>query len=98
MNGTKLIFLREILSEDKKALKQNDIVHLEIPNYPEISVKSLYEEALADPEVRMYLPEPKQLSGKLPERKFFFGILSSVRPKFMKDIIEEAHKNRFKPD
>ena len=73
-------------------------MHLEIPNYPEISVKNLYEDALSDAELRKYLPEPKQLSGKMPERKFFFGVLSSLRQKYMRDIIEEAHKNRYKPD
>ena len=68
-------------------------MHLEIPNYPEISVKNLYEDALSDAELRKYLPEPKQLSGKMPERKFFFGVLSSLRQKY-----KEAHKNRYKPD
>lgn len=52
---------------------------MEVPNYPEISVKSMYEDALEDAEVRKYLPEPNQLSGKLPERKFFFGVLCSLR-------------------
>ena len=33
----------------------------------------------------------------MPERKFFFGVLSSLRQKYMRDIIEEAHKKRYKP-
>ena len=34
----------------------------------------------------------------MPERKFFFGVLSSLRQQYMRDIIAEAHKNRYKPD
>ena len=29
---------------------------MEVPNYQEISVKNLYEDALADPELAKYLP------------------------------------------
>jgi len=39
MSGTRLSFLRDILKEDKQALKQNEVVHMEVPNYQEISVK-----------------------------------------------------------
>jgi hypothetical protein len=41
---------------------------MEIPNYQKISVKSLYEDAMTDPELEKYLPTKKQLSNKLPER------------------------------
>ena len=42
MKGTKLIFMRDILSEKKLHLKQNEVIRLEIPAYQEISVKNLY--------------------------------------------------------
>ena len=56
MEGTKLGFMRDILSDKKKAMKQNDIIHLDVPNYPEISVKNMFEDALGDPEVAKFLP------------------------------------------
>jgi len=37
-----------------------------------------------------YLPSKEQLSGKLPERTFFFGILCTLRRQYMSDIIEDA--------
>ena len=40
MKGTKLIFLRDILSEKKLHLKQNEVIRLEIPAYQELSVKN----------------------------------------------------------
>jgi hypothetical protein len=38
-----------------------------------------------------YLPTKEQLSGRLPERGFFFGLLCTLR----KDIIMEAQKARY---
>jgi hypothetical protein len=31
----------------------------------------------------------------LPERHFFFGVLGNVRPDYLKEIIEDAHKKRY---
>ena len=70
---------------------------MEIPHYQEISVKNLYDDAMSDPEVAQYLPSEEQLSGKPLERDFFFGVLCTLRKQYMADIIEEAHKRRFKP-
>ena len=42
-----------------------------------------------------YLPSPDQLSGKLPERDFFFGILCTLKNQYMKDVITEAQKKRY---
>ena len=79
MSGTKISFMRDIMKETKLALKQNEIVHMEIPNYQEISVKNLFDDAVSDPELAKYLPSKEQLSGKLPERDFFFGILCTLK-------------------
>ena len=42
-----------------------------------------------------YLPTKEQLSGRLPERGFFFGLLCTLRNQYMKDIIAEAQKARY---
>ena len=55
-NGTNLSFIRSILKDEKKVLYSKDIVTIHVPLYPEISVKSLYQEAVNDPVVSMYLP------------------------------------------
>ena len=48
MHGTKVGFMRDILSESKSFLKQNEVNHMEVPCYQEISVKNLYEDAMKD--------------------------------------------------
>ena len=55
----------------------------------------MYNDAVADPVLSKYLPSKEQLSGKLPERDFFFGVLSTLRNQYMRDVIAEAHKKRF---
>ncbi len=95
MEGTKVSFLRSILCEEKKAFKNKEVKLIEVPNYPEISVTNLYDDAMQDEEVAAYLPTKKQLSNKLPERNFFFGILGTLREDYLKEIIEEAHKKRY---
>ena len=96
MKGTKLSFMRDILADKKLHLKQNEVIRLDIPGYQELSVKNLYEDALKDPVLTRYLPTKEQLSNKLPEREFFFGVLCTLRKQYMTDIIQDASKKRFK--
>ena len=72
MHGTKIGFMRDLLSETKLCLKHNEVNHMEVPHYQEISVKNMYEDALKDELLVKYLPSKEQLSGRLPERDFFF--------------------------
>jgi len=71
--------MRDILKEEKQHLKSNEVIHLEVPNYTELSVKNMYPDALSDAVLTKYLPTPEQLSNRLPERDFFFGVLSTLK-------------------
>ena len=95
LHGTKIGFMRDILSEAKSFLRQNEINRMEVPCYQEISVKNLYEDAIKDEILAKYLPSKEQLAGRLPEREFFFGLLCTLRNQYMKDIIADAHKARY---
>ena len=79
MHGIKVSFMRDVLSEAKLCLKQNEVNRMEVPCYQEISVKNLYDDALKDEVLKKYLPTPERLSGRLPERDFFFGVLCTLR-------------------
>ena len=56
MKATKLSFIRDIISDKKLHLKQNEVIRLENPNYQELSVKNLYEDAMKDQALCKYLP------------------------------------------
>ena len=96
MKGTKLSFMRDILADKKVHLKQNEVIRLDIPAYQELPVKDLYEDAMMDHVLTKYLPTKEQLSNKLPEREFFFGIMCTLRKQYMTDIIHEAFSKRNK--
>ena len=65
-----------------------------VPKYEELSVKNLYKDALQDPEISPHFPSPEQSLKKLPERDFFFNIIGTIKPDYLKQIIDEANKNR----
>ncbi len=67
---------------------------MEVPCYQEISVKNLYEDAMKDDLLVKYLPKKEHMSGRLPEREFFFGLMCTLRNQYMKDIIAGALKAR----
>jgi hypothetical protein len=56
LHGTSLDFMRDILKESKSHLKNNEVIHLDVPNYKELSVKNLYDDAMQDPLLSKYLP------------------------------------------
>ena len=67
---------------------------MEEPCYQEISVKNLYGDVMKDELLDKYLPTKEQLSGRLPEHGFFFGLLCTLLNQYMKDIITEARRRR----
>ena len=48
---------------------------------------------LDDKEVMKYLPDPTP-DMRLPDRKYFFNILNTVKPEYMKNVIEFANNQR----
>lgn len=96
LHGTSMDFMRDILNEKKKHLKAKEVIHLDVPAYQELSVKNMYADAMQDEVLKDYLPSKQQLSNKLPERHFFFGVVATLRRQYMQDVIQQAHSHRFK--
>ena len=53
---------------------------------------------MKDEVLQMYLPNQEQMSGRLPEKDFFYGVLCTLRKQYMSDIIDAANQKRFKVD
>ena len=92
---TRLSFIRDVLQDKKKLLKTTELVKINVPRYEELSVKNLYRDAIRDQEVGPYLPNLEQSTNKYPEREFFFNVLGTVNPQYLKHIIEEAEQKRY---
>ena len=50
--------MRDNLSEAKLFLRTNEVNHMKVPLFQEISVKNLYHDAMSDPVLKKYLPDP----------------------------------------
>lgn len=88
-------YLKAVLSGKKKLLDKSDVRLLNCPRYDEVSVKQLYDIVMEDREVAMYFPDSDQ-SKKLPERNYFFSVLSTLRTEWLNKVIFEAHMKRNK--
>ena len=53
---------------------------------------------MKDEIIKNYLPDLEQNSNRFPEWNFFFGILGTLRPEYLKKIIEDANKIRYESD
>ena len=53
---------------------------------------------MKDEIIKNYLPDLEQNSNRIPERNFFFGILGTLRPEYLKKIIEDANKISYEAD
>ena len=100
--GTSLKFMRALLKGDKwvsisffnkyKMLKVEQLKKLKVPNYPEISVKGLWDKFKEDDDVKKYFPDFKP--NQLPERRFLLDILSTVKRDYMKKVIMSSSQTR----
>jgi hypothetical protein len=72
------------------------VINLEVPHFNELSIKNLYDDALADDVLKMYLPSKMQVSNKLPERHFFFGVIGTLKKHWLTEVIKVANDKRNK--
>ena len=50
---------------------------------------------MGDDVLSKYLPSKRQLSNKLPERHFFFGLLATLRKQYLTDVVRSAQDKRY---
>jgi hypothetical protein len=88
-------FLRQVLTEEKRLLKVGCVRRVNMPRYDELSVKNLFPKFANDPEFMSLMPDrlPK---GKTVDREYFFNCLNTVRPDYVKDMVDHANNLRFK--
>ncbi len=72
-------FLREVMAERKRLIPLRNVVHVNVPKFEEFQTERLYRQALADPNMRLFLPEPHQNDKRSVSRKFLFNV-SAMAP------------------
>ncbi len=86
--------MRDVLSEKKKLMKVNEARYINMPKYDELSVRNIFPKFIDDPLVMMYLQDeyPKD---RFPDRQYFFTVLNTVHPDYVRNIIDHANSQRF---
>ena len=74
-------------------MKKNEVIPITCPNYPEFSVKHVYEVFKEDVRVLKFLPDIKW-SKKMPNREFVITIISSLKPHYIRQAIENTENLR----
>ena len=86
-------FLKQVLVGQKELMKKEAVSSIQVPHYDEISVKALWPQFSDDPNITKYFPDVFP-AGKGPPRDYFFNILNTVQPDFLKQMLEHANKQR----
>ena len=68
-----------------------------MPHYDEISVKALWPDLKKDGEFMQYFPNVYP-NGRGPPREYFFNILNTLKPDYLKQILDHANKMRMAAD
>lgn len=74
-------------------MKKQDVEKVKVPHYDELSVKRLWPMFVKDKEFAQYFPD-KYPKDKGPPRDYFFDILNTVYPEYLKQIMGHAAHQR----
>ena len=86
-------FLKQVVNEDKELLHTTEVKWVNVPQYDELSVKSLWPEVSKQKEVMRYMPD-KQRKGQQISRAYFFNVLNTVMPAYVDKLLRHANNKR----
>jgi hypothetical protein len=83
-----------VLKNEKRLLKKNAVNYIHVPAYDELSVKRLWEDLKDDVEFMVFFSDG-YAKDRAPCREYFFNILNTVYPDYLKQIMDNASLQRF---
>ena len=92
-----LRFIKDFLRGDKELLKAAEVRHFNVPMYPELAVEVVLKQVKGDQELMMHLPVYQDQKGT-PDRTFFYGVLGTLAPSWLQDLIKHANRERNKAE
>jgi hypothetical protein len=84
-------FLKEILIEAKRFLPLSEVSWVNVPLYEELSVIKLWPMVRSDEQFAKCFPT-KLPKDRVPDRDYFFNILNTFQPNYLRLLIEHANK------
>ena len=87
-------FLKDIFTEEKKLLKKKEVDYIAVPQWDELSVMKLWKDLKDDAAFNVYFQDT-YVDQKAPNREYFFNILNTIYPEYLKNIVDHARDQRF---
>ena len=72
-----------MFSDEKRLLKKNQVSYIHVSHYDELSVKRLWIDLKEDKNFNVFFQD-KYADDKAPNRDYFFNILNSVYPEYLR--------------
>ena len=82
-------FYKGVLSGEKELFHVEEIKHIVVPKYPELSLKQLKKHLIGDKELARRLPDGWENKKKI-ERDWVLNIVNTVHPGFLSQLIRHA--------
>ena len=76
-------------------LERVRVQNVKVPTWPELSVAKLLPDVLSDLHLKHY-SQDQYPKGKVPDRKYFWGVINAVKPGYYKSLVEGALQERSK--
>ena len=86
-------FLKDVLCGKKALLKKGEVQHVQVPHYEELSVRNIYPMFKKDAHFQQYFPD-KYPKDKGPNREYFFNLLATLYPEYLKGCMDHAAQKR----
>ena len=87
--------MQAILANRKRFLRKFEHRDLKLPMWPEISISRIWPEAQRLPRFSEYMPDEWSVQNpKKIERNFMFGILISLAPEYVEQLILDIRSQR----
>lgn len=86
-------FMKQVLIGEKSLKKKNQINYIHVPGYEELSANRLWIDLQNDQAFNIYFQE-SYADMKAPCRDYFFNILNTIYPDYLKSIMDHANKER----
>ena len=72
-------FFKDVFAGRKELLSNAEVKHINVPHYPELSVRDIYDAYKDDAKLKLYLPA-KFAKGRQIDRTYFLNILNTLYP------------------
>ena len=86
-------WLKLVFAGNKRLLELSEVKWTNVPNYDELSVKTLWPGVSQDLEFMQFMPD-KFPKGKVCDKKYFFNILNTMHTEYCQAVLKHANEQR----